>query len=181
VSIDELLWLTSRAAALTAFFLLAASLITGQALRTAIFAGRLRNRQLATLHEFLTVCWLPFVLLHVAALSLDGVARIAPLDLVIPFRVAYATIPIGLGTMGFDLLAVVLVSSYLRSRLGPLTWRWLHRASYVMFAAFVLHALLAGTDVMRSAVLAPSAAIVSFIAITTLARVLFGRTTGVEA
>ena len=181
MTVDELLWLTSRAAALTAFFVLAASMITGQALRTAIFAGRLRNRDLARLHEFLTVCWLPFIGLHVIALTLDGVARIAPLDLIVPFRVSYAPLPIGLGTIGLDLLLVVVVSGYLRSRLGPLTWRWLHRAAYAMFAVFVLHALLAGSDVMRAIVLAPLAAVVSFMLITTLARILFGRTTGAEA
>jgi DMSO/TMAO reductase YedYZ heme-binding membrane subunit len=181
MSLDELLWLISRAAALTAFFVLAASLITGQALRTAIFGPRLRNRELAGLHEFLTICWLPFVALHLIALTLDRVAQITPLDLVVPFRVPYASLAVGLGTIGFDLLVVVALSSYLRSRLRPVAWRWLHRTSYVVFATFVVHAVLAGSDVTRSLILAPLAAVVSFLVITTLARVLFGRTSGVEA
>jgi DMSO/TMAO reductase YedYZ heme-binding membrane subunit len=175
VSLDQLLWLTSRAAALTAFFVLAAALLTGQALRNAIFEGVVRNRDLSALHRFLTVCWVPFVGLHVLAMTLDAVARIRPLDLVIPFRVSYAALPIGLGTIGFDLLLIVTVTGYLRARIDPAAWRWLHRLSYVMFGIFVLHALLAGTDFGRPVLLAPAAGVVAFIAITSVARLLFGR------
>jgi methionine sulfoxide reductase heme-binding subunit len=175
VTVDQLLWMTSRAAALTAFFLLAAALITGQALRSALFEGALRNRDLSGLHRFLTVCWVPFVLIHVLAMTLDAVARISPIDLLIPFRVSYAALPIGLGTIGFDLLLVVTVTSYMRRRLDPILWRWLHRLSYLMFGVFVLHALLAGTDFTRPLVLAPAAGVIAFIAIVSVARVAFGR------
>ena len=129
----------------------------------------------AHLHRFLTVCWVPFVALHVLAMMLDAVARIGPLDLVIPFRVSYAALPIGLGTIGFDLLLIVTVTGYLRGHLDPAAWRWLHRLSYVMFGVFLWHALLAGTDFARPVVLAPAAAVVAFIAITSLARLVFGR------
>lgn len=175
MTVDQLLWMTSRAAALTAFFLLAAALITGQALRSALFEGALRNRDLSGLHRFLTVCWVPFVLIHVLAMTLDAVARISPVDLLIPFRVSYAALPLGLGTIGFDLLLVVTVTSYMRRRLDPTLWRWLHRLSYLMFGVFVLHALLAGTDFARPLVLAPAAGVIAFIAIVSLARVAFGR------
>jgi predicted ferric reductase len=177
VSLDQLLWLTSRAAALTAYFVLAAALLTGQALRNAMLEGVVRNRDLSNLHRFLTVCWVPFVALHVLAMTLDAVARIGPLDLVIPFRVSYAALPIGLGTIGFDLLLIVTIAAYLRSHLDPTAWRWLHRLSYVMFGVFLLHALLAGTDFARPVVLAPAAGVVAFIVITSAARLAFGRMT----
>jgi len=175
VSLDQLLWLTSRTAALTAFFVIAAALITGQALRSAMFEGTIRNRDLSNVHRFLTLCWVPLVALHLLAITLDAVARISPIDLVIPFRVSYAGLAIGLGTIGFDLLLIVGVTSYLRRQLDPTAWRWLHRLSYLMFGLFALHALLAGTDFARSLVLAPAAGVVAFIAIVSLARLAFGR------
>jgi len=175
VTLDQLLWLTSRVAALTAFFVLAAALVTGQALRSAMFEGAMRNRELSSLHRFLTICWVPFVLLHVVTITIDSVARVSPIDLVIPFRVAYAALPVGLGAIGFDLLLIVTVTSYLRRRLDPTTWRWLHRLSYVMFGVFAFHALLAGSDFARPLVLAPAAGVVAFIAIVSLARLAFGR------
>jgi methionine sulfoxide reductase heme-binding subunit len=175
VTLDQVLWMTSRTAALTAFFVLAAALITGQAMRSALFEGAMRNRDLSGLHRFLTVCWVPFVAIHLLAMTLDAVARVSPIDLVVPFRVSYAALPIGLGTIGFDLLLVVTVTSYLRRRLDPSLWRWLHRLSYLMFGVFALHALLAGSDFARPLVLAPAAGVITFIAIVTLARVAFGR------
>jgi methionine sulfoxide reductase heme-binding subunit len=175
VTVDQILWMTSRAAALTGFFLLAAALVTGQAMRSALFEGAMRNRDLSGLHRFLTVCWVPFIAIHLLAMTLDAVARVSPIDLVVPFRVSYAPLPIGLGTIGFDLLLVVTVTSYLRRRLDPALWRWLHRLSYLMFGVFALHALLAGTDFARPLVLAPAAGVIAFIAIVSAARLAFGR------
>jgi len=44
-----------------------------------------------------------------------------------------------------------------------------------MFGVFALHALLAGSDFARPLVLAPAAGVVAFIAIVSLARLVFGR------
>ena len=175
MTLEQLLWLSSRVAALTAFFTLAAALVTGQALRSAMFEGAMRNRELSSLHRFLTICWLPFVVLHVLTMTIDGVARVSPIDLVIPFRVAYAALPVGLGTLGFDLLVLVTATSHLRRHLDPMAWRFLHRLSYLMFGVFALHALLAGSDFARPLVLAPAAGVIAFIAIVSLARLAFGR------
>jgi methionine sulfoxide reductase heme-binding subunit len=175
LTLDEILWLTSRTAALTAFFVLAATLITGQALRTASLEGIVRNRDLSSLHRFLTACWVPFVGLHILTMLLDPVARIAPLDVVVPFRASYSALSIGLGTAGFDLLVLVTATSFLKRQLDAVAWRWLHRLSYVMFGIFVAHALLSGTDFARPVVLATAAAVVAFIVIMTFARVIFGR------
>jgi sulfoxide reductase heme-binding subunit YedZ len=167
--------MSSRTAALTVFFILAATLLTGQALRTASFDVIIRTRDLSSLHRFLTAFWVPLVALHVVTMLVDPVARIGPLDVVVPFRVSYSALSIGLGTVGFDLLVVVIATSYLKRQLDATAWRWLHRLSYVMFAVFFAHALLSGTDFARPVVLAAAAAVVTFVAIMTFARVVFGR------
>jgi DMSO/TMAO reductase YedYZ heme-binding membrane subunit len=175
VNIDQLLWLTSRTAALTAFVVLVAAIVTGQALRTSLLDGWVRKRAVADLHQFLTVCWLPLVALHVAAVTLDSVSRLSWLDVFVPFRSSYAALPIGLGTCGFDLLIVVAATGYLREKISPPTWLWLHRMSYLMCALFGLHALLAGTDVARPVVAAGFWALLAFTAVLTLARLIVGR------
>ena len=175
MSTDQLLWLTSRTAALTAFVVLLAAILTGQALRTSLLDGWVRKRAVADLHQFLTVCWLPLVAVHVVAVTLDAVSRLSWLDVLVPFRSSYEALPIGLGTCAFDLLIVVTVTSYLRDRISPPTWRWLHRLSYLMFALFGLHALLAGTDMAKPLVAAGFWALLAFTVILTLARVVVGR------
>jgi DMSO/TMAO reductase YedYZ heme-binding membrane subunit len=175
VNLDQVLWLTSRTAALTAFFAIAAAIVTGQALRTSLFDGVVRNRDLASLHGFLTLCWLPLLCIHIGAAVLDSVARLSWLDVVVPFRSSYAALPIGLGTLAFDLLAVIMVTSYLRKQLEPRTWRWLHRMTYLAFAIFFAHALLAGSDFGRPLISAFAWGAVAFVAILTVPRMVYGR------
>lgn len=175
MTLDQLLWFTSRTAALTAFFVIAAALVTGQALRTFVLEGWVGRREVMAVHGFLTICWAPLIALHVLAGLLDPVSRLTPLDVVIPFRVPYAALPIGLGALGFDVLLVVTVTSYLRKRMSATTWRWLHRMSYVMFGLIFVHAMLSGSDLARPGIAAAAWAVFVFVAILTLARVIVGR------
>ena len=150
---DLVLWDAARAAALTAFAVLCASLITGMALRTALLAPMARNRALLELHSFLSWFWVPLVGVHVICLVLDGTARIRVVDAFVPFLMTSyggAQVAVGLGTVGFLLLLLVGVSSALRRRMSPRSWRWIHRSSYPMFVVFLVHAQLAGTDFSRT-------------------------------
>lgn len=149
------LWYASRIAALAAFFVLAASLLTGMAIRTAYLSGLARNRVVVSLHGFLTWFWVPLVGAHVLALLLDATARIRPVDVVVPFQVGYAPgspLAVGVGTIGFLLLVVVGITSALRRRMSIRVWLWIHRLGYGMFALFLFHAQLAGTDFSHTAV-----------------------------
>ena len=155
MSIDVLLWYAARAAALAAVAVLAASLFTGMAIRTAYLASLARNRVVIDAHQFLTWFWIPLVVVHVSALLLDTTSRITPLDLVVPFRVdegAGSQLAIGLGTVGLLLLVLVGTAAAVRHWMRPALWRWIHRASYPMFAVFLVHAQLAGTDFSSVAV-----------------------------
>jgi DMSO/TMAO reductase YedYZ heme-binding membrane subunit len=175
VTVAELLWLTSRTAALAAFFVIAAALMTGQALRTFVLAGWVGRREVVALHGFLTVCWAPLVGLHVLTGMLDPVSRLTLPDVIVPFRVPYAALPIGLGTLGFDVLLIVGVTSYLRKRMAAATWRWLHRTSYLMFGLMFLHVVLSGSDLGRPIIAAAVWASFAFVVILTVARIAVGR------
>lgn len=152
---DLILWYAARAAALAAFFILAASLLTGMAIRTAYLAPVARNRTVVAAHGFLTWFWVPLVVVHVSALILDATSRITPLDLLIPFRVnegAGSQLAVGLGTIGLLLLVLIAATSALRGLMRPVLWRWIHRLSYPMFGIFLIHAQLAGTDFSQVAI-----------------------------
>ena len=53
---------------------------------------------------------------------------------------------IGLGQISLYLMAVVLVSYYVRTRIGFQAWRWLHFATFALYALVTVHGLLAGSD-----------------------------------
>ena len=149
---DQFLWVLGRVAGLASYASLAIALLTGIALRTAVLDWLGSNRALRSLHEYTTVLWVPLGVVHVIALVLDRTARINVIDVFVPFLTPYGALGIGLGTLSLDLLLIVTVTAWLKRRMQPGVWRWLHRLSYVAFALMFLHALLGGTDFSDPAV-----------------------------
>jgi predicted ferric reductase len=175
---DQFFWVLARVAGLSAFAALSTSLVTGVALRSGLFGGLAKNRPLRSTHEWTAVLWIPLGLLHLAALLLDQTARVAPLDLVVPFLANYdaaGKLALGLGTIGLDLFVVVAISGWLRGRIGARTWIWTHRLGYLAFATLFLHALLGGSDFSSPVVSALTWSTAFAIGVMTLGRVLWGR------
>ncbi len=172
---DVVFWVLARVLGLTSFAALSLSVFSGVALRTSVLDFLARNRALRALHDFTTPLWLPLGAAHVIALLLDATARIGPADIVVPFRVSYGVIAIGLGTVSLDILVVVVVTSWLRRRMDQSLWRWIHRTSYVAFAALFLHAVLSGTDFDSPVVSAIGWSTAAGIAVLSLSRIVWGR------
>ena len=183
MSTDLILWYAARVAALAAFAVLAGSLLTGMAIRTAYLSGVARNRAVVAVHGFLTWFWLPLVIVHVAAIVLDATAGIRLLDVVVPFQAEVRTAPgavsaqiaVGLGTIGFLLLLLVGVAAGLRKRMSRRAWNVIHRLSYPMFVVFLLHAQLAGTDFSHTAISVAGWATLGALALLALPRLAGGR------
>lgn len=172
---DQFLWVLARAMGLASYASLAVAVVTGIALRTAVLDWLGSNRALRSLHEYTTVLWMPLGALHIGALLLDSTARVGVLDVLVPFRTPYGTLAIGLGTVSVDLLVVVAVTSFLKRRMRPDVWRWIHRLAYVAFAVVFLHAVLGGTDFSDPAVSAITWSAAAGLGVLALTRVLWGR------
>ncbi|HXA30128.1 MAG TPA: ferric reductase-like transmembrane domain-containing protein [Candidatus Angelobacter sp.] len=169
------LWEAARAAALAAFAVLAAALVTGMAVRTQLLGGLATSPAVLALHSFLSWFWVPLVAVHVTALILDGTSRLTPLDAAVPFRAPYAQVPIGLGTIGLLILVLVGVTSAFRRRMSARAFRVVHRAAYPMFAVFLVHAQLAGTDFSRTWISVLGWATLGALAVLALVRLAAGR------
>ena len=175
---DLFFWVLSRVAGLTCFVALAIAILSGIALRTAVFDWLANNRSLKATHEFTSILWVPLGLLHLIALLLDHTARISLTDLVVPFTASYddlGRLAIGLGALSFDLLAVIAITSWVRSRLNQQLWRYIHRLSYGAFALLFLHAVLGGTDFSAPLVSAIAWAAAAMLAVLAVARAFWGR------
>jgi DMSO/TMAO reductase YedYZ heme-binding membrane subunit len=68
------------------------------------------------------------------------------LEVVVPFIGPYRPLWVGIGQLALGLTIVVLVSFYVRRRIGQKTWRQLHYVSFLAFLAATVHGLMAGTD-----------------------------------
>ncbi len=178
MSSDLFFWVLSRVAGLTCFAALSIAILSGIAIRTAVFDRLASNRSLKATHEFTSILWVPLGLLHLIALVLDHTARISVTDLVIPFTASYdqlGRVAIGLGALSFDLFVVIAITSWMRGRLNQRLWRYLHRLSYVAFGLLFLHAVLGGTDFSAPLVSAIAWAAAVMLAILALARAFWGR------
>ena len=166
VTTDQFFWVLARVAGLSSYAALAIALVTGIALRTAVFDWLGSNRLVRSLHEFTIVLWVPLAGLHILALLLD---------VFVPFHSTYGTLAIGVGALSFDLLVAVTVAAYLKRRMSKELWLWVHRLSYLAFALVFLHAVLSGTDFSDPVVSAITWGTAAALLTLGLARVLGGR------
>jgi len=65
---------------------------------------------------------------------------------VVPFTSGYDSFWVGMGAISLDLMAAVFVTSLLRSRLRPGTWRALHWLAYLCWPVALAHTFGMGTD-----------------------------------
>jgi ferric reductase like protein len=138
-------WFITRASGATALVLLTVSVALGVASVRRMKLANLRF-VIEALHRSVSLLAVVFVLLHVVTTLLDGFAPIGVLDVVIPFRSTYRPVWLGLGTVGFDLLAAVTVTSLVRHRLGHRGWRATHWLVYVSWPVALVHSYGTGTD-----------------------------------
>lgn len=176
---DLLFWLLSRITGLSSFLALFVAVLSGIALRTSVLDWLGTNRALKALHTMSSTLWIPLGGLHLVTLLVDKTARIAPLDLVAPFLVDYgadnARVAIALGTIAFDIFVLVTVTSWLKKRMEPRLWSWIHRTSYGAFAMTFAHAFLSGTDFNSPIVSTLSWSLAFAVAVLALSRVIWGR------
>ena len=174
---DRVFWLLGRITGLTAFAVLSLSVLSGEALRTSVLDFVATNRAIRRLHDFTTPLWLPLVFAHIVSLLLDKYARISPIDVIVPFVNPYAPyfIPIGLGTIAFDIIMVVTVTSWLKRRMNNTLWMWIHRTSYIAFVAIFFHAAQSGTDFDAPLVSAIAWSTAAALAIIGVTRIVWGR------
>ena len=139
-------WIIARATGVASLLALSLSMLTGMAMRPKTLGWLSTNRAVSELHSYATVLWLPLGIAHVLALLVDPYAKVQLFDLLVPFAMPYGAFAIGLGTISLQLLLVVLVAAWSRTRLTRGQWLWFHRLSYFAFGAACLHGVLSGTD-----------------------------------
>ena len=143
---NETFWIVARASGTASLVALAVALLSGMALRSGVLGRLAHNRAVNELHTFSNALWLPLGVVHVVALLFDRYAQVRPVDVVVPFLVPYAPVAVGLGTVSFLLLWVVLVTTFIRQWLPRDLWLSIHQLAYPAFVAAFAHSVLSGTD-----------------------------------
>jgi sulfoxide reductase heme-binding subunit YedZ len=140
------LWYATRATGVVALVLLTITVILGIAGTARFTAPGLPRVVTAGLHRNVSLLVLALLTVHVLTTVLDSYARIGLASAIIPFTSNYRGLWLGLGTVAFDLLLAVTVTSLLRDRLSYRTWRAVHFLSYACWPIALWHGLGTGTD-----------------------------------
>jgi predicted ferric reductase len=140
------LWYLARGAGVTALVLFTVSMVLGVLTRSGRAGAGLSRFAVADLHRTAALTGTALVGVHVTSLMFDPYAQLRLVDLVFPFLASYRPLYLGLGTLALELLLAVVVTSLLRHRIGPLAFRLVHWATYVLWPFAFLHGLGAGTD-----------------------------------
>jgi len=147
-------WFIVRAAGVTGFLLLAASMLWGIFLSSHIIKDWVPGPVSMLLHA--TASWLAVAmsLAHMGLLLFDSYYTYTLSNLLVPFTGPYRAFAVGLGIIAFWMILVVTISFSMRKLLSRRAWLWLHYTSYIAFGLVAVHALLAGTDATRPAMIA---------------------------
>jgi predicted ferric reductase len=143
---DEALWALGRGTGVTALGFLTIALALGIATRSGRPLLTLPRFAVADVHRFAALAGTLLVGLHIGLLFLDPYAQLRIIDFVVPFVGAYRPLWQGLGTLAFDVLVVVILTSLLRHRIGLRVFRAVHWVSYAVWPVALAHALGNGTD-----------------------------------
>jgi hypothetical protein len=129
---------------------------------------------LDAVHRNVSLLAVAFVGVHIITSVLDSFAPIRLIDAVIPFISTYRPLWLGLGTVAFDLLLAVAITSLLRQRFGYRAWRWIHWAAYASWPVALLHGLGTGSDTKAGWMLAIVAGCVVIVVAAVVSRATAG-------
>lgn len=176
-------WYLTRSTGAVALLLLTVSVVLG-ILGSIRFSAAPRWPRFAidALHRDTSLLVIVLVVLHVITSVLDGFAPITLLDGVIPFLSPYRPLWLALGTLSFDVLIALVVTSLVRRRLGYRSWRAVHWLAYASWPVAVLHGLGTGSDVKSWWMLVLTVGCVVAVVIAALVRIAraVGATSGIR-
>jgi len=157
---DTLLWYTTRGAGAVSLILLTAVVVLGILSALRVQAAGWPRFLTTGLHRNLALMTLVFLALHVVTAVVDPFTHLGWLTAVVPFSSYYRTFWLGLGTIAFELLIAIVVTSLARGLIGHAAWRMVHWLTYASWPVAVIHGIGTGTDTLSAWLLAITVACV---------------------
>lgn len=139
-------WYTARGTGVVALLLLTVTMVLGIGSRSGRPVFALPRFAVSLVHRNASLIAIVLIGIHVVTLLIDPYAQIRLVDVVLPFASAYRSVWVGLGTVAFDLVVALVITSLLRQRVGPRAWRWIHWSAYAAWPVAWIHGIETGTD-----------------------------------
>lgn len=136
-------WLLSRGAGIVGYLLLWASVVSGLLLSTRLARGVLKPAQVNDIHRYLSQAALAYCGLHALLLLGSTTHAFSLIGILVPFASDVAPLTVAAGQIAFLLVGALVVSFYMRRRLGPRGWRLVHFGSFAAYGLALVHGLAA--------------------------------------
>ncbi len=139
-------WYFARGTGVVSLVLLTLVMVAGVGSRSGRPVFGLPRFAVALVHRNASLIASCLIVAHVLLLLADPYAQLRLLDVLVPFGAAYRPAWVGFGTLALDLIAALVITSLLRGRLGPRTWRAVHWFAYAAWPIAWMHGIGSGTD-----------------------------------
>jgi sulfoxide reductase heme-binding subunit YedZ len=140
------LWYTTRATGIVGLVLLTLSMVLGLVTTNRARARNWPGFVQQEMHRRISMMAVVFLAIHVLTSILDTFVSISWWTIIVPFSSSYGRFWVGLGTISLDLMLAVFVSSLLRTRISPGSWRAIHWVAYLSWPIALAHTFGIGTD-----------------------------------
>ncbi len=151
-SSEPVLWWAARAFGFVSYVALWLAMLTGVLLSTQRLPKRIDRKVLFELHQQWTLAAVVATALHVLALVTHPESGVGVTGALVPYASSQLTGPVALGVFAMWGLALLAVSSWLRSRISSTAWRIIHTTAFGAFLVALAHSVAAGTDTSAVAV-----------------------------
>jgi sulfoxide reductase heme-binding subunit YedZ len=138
-------WLVSRAAGTAALLFSGAAICIAFSYRL-VADDRERAIKLGAWHEVMGLATIVALAVHGFVLLGDTYLKPNFADIVIPFVEPYKRGAIGIGIVGGYVMTVLALLYYVRNKIGPARFKFIHRFTLVGWVLSVIHTFNTGTD-----------------------------------
>lgn len=140
-------WFLSRASSFVALTLLWLSMALGLTMTNKLARIWPGVPASFAVHEFVSLLGIGFSIFHAFILLGDDYIKFSVKQILLPFTTeGYKPFFVGLGQTAFYVWIIVVISFYIKARIGQKTWRWLHYTSFALYIVAIYHGIMSGTD-----------------------------------
>lgn len=140
------LWYLTRTTAVVAYVTLTLSVALGLLRTIARTSAEHLSWVVDELHAFIATLAGLFVAGHLLTIKLDTFVIFSLHDLLVPGQGPYRPLAVNVGIFAFYVMALTLISSWVRRYIPYRFWRAIHYLSFLAFALVTIHGWLAGSD-----------------------------------
>lgn len=142
-------WVLLRAAGIGAYVALWLAVVWGLVATTGVVKSRISKPSANHFHAFVATTGLVLLGVHLGLLLIDAYMPFTPSDVFIPMRSTFRPVAITAGVLAMYGMVLLIVSSWMRSKLSTRLWRAIHLLSVPAFVLALLHGVFTGTDTER--------------------------------